>query len=37
MTSLRKRLDELRSETGTGFAASESPTGGDFLDKREIA
>lgn len=37
LTSLRKRLEEMRSQTGTGFVASESPTGGDFLDNREIA
>jgi len=37
LTSLRKRLEEMRSQTGTGFVASESPTGGDFLDTREIA
>ncbi len=38
MTTLRERLDELRSKTGTGFAASEAPTGGDMgiLEKTKI-
>jgi hypothetical protein len=34
---LQGQLELIRSKTGTGFAASETPTGGDFLDKREIA
>ena len=27
---LQKQLDTFRSQTGTGFAVSESPTGGDM-------
>ena len=33
MTILRQQLQMLRDKTGTGFAASESPTGGDFLEQ----
>lgn len=37
VSSLRARLQALREKTGTGFAASETPTLGEFLDNREIA
>ena len=37
VTSLRARLQALREKTGTGFAVSETPTLGEFLDNREIA
>jgi len=34
---LQEQLDLMRSKTGTGFAASEAPTGKDFLDKYQVA
>ena len=37
MTILRQQLQMLRDKTGTGFAASESPTGGDILSKNKVA
>ena len=37
MTILREQLQILRDKTGTGFAASESPTGGDILSKNKVA
>ena len=37
MSSLRARLSSMRSESGTGFAASEAPTGGDILDRNRVA
>ena len=32
-----QRIQQLQSETGTGFAASEAPTGGDILARNRVA
>ena len=37
VSSLRARLQALREKTGTGFAASETPTGGDILARNRVA
>ena len=37
VSSLRTRLQQMRSESGTGFVASETPTGGDVLAKNKVA
>ena len=37
VSSLRARLQQMRSESGTGFVASETPTGGDILAKNKVA
>ena len=37
VSSLRARLQALREKTGTGFAVSESPTGGDILARNRVA
>ena len=37
VSSLRTRLQQMRSESGTGFVASETPTGGDILAKNKVA
>lgn len=37
VTSLRARLQALREKTGTGFAVSETPTGGDILARNRVA
>ena len=34
---LQDQLELIRSKTGTGFAASEAPTGGDILSKNKVA
>ena len=33
VSSLRTRLQQMRSESGTGFAASEAPTGGNIQNR----
>ena len=37
VSSLRTRLQQMRSASGTGFVASETPTGGDVLAKNKVA
>jgi len=37
VSSLRARLQQMRSESGTGFVSSETPTGGDILAKNKVA
>lgn len=35
--ALMQRIQQLQSETGTGFAVSEAPTGGDILARNRVA